>query len=188
MPNVNYNQPGTISLVIDSADMGGTPPVKREIIVLGDHVTSANLAKVNSKGGLLNRPDPSAGVNIAHTPVELSATAITLVKNSPGSLFGVYALNMRSSTRTTSQEICYLHFFNTTTTAALSTTNWLFAIPMQSPNEFVIGQGAGVGAVGRGEYSLGFFSNGIVIVGAAVSTSTTLTGSINPPVGVVWIE
>lgn len=188
MPTViDYQNPGIVDLVLDSVDMGGTPDVRREILVIGDPTTSANLATVDSAGHVTVETDPTSNSAQALTPVYVNATGPTVIKNSPGNFFGCWILNLSTTTVTTTSLVMYMHFFNTTTTAALTTASWLFAVPIPS-NGVVgsIGAGAVPLAIRPGSYAHGNFSSGIVIVVNTTSTSNA-TAAGTAPVGVLWI-
>jgi hypothetical protein len=133
---------------------------------------------------------PATASAAATTTVAISSTAQLVVKASAGNLYGCYLLNLSEEAVTTTAEVEYIHFFNTTTTTALSTTNWLFVLPIPAPPIFT-----GVSATGAahplcippGGLALANFSNGIVVVMNTTSASST-TASGTAPVGVVWIK
>lgn len=188
MAVIDYQNPATVDLVLDSADMGGTPDVRREILVIGDPVTSANLANVDAGGHLTCRTDPTTIAAQALTPVYINSTGPTVIKSSPGSLFGAWILNLATTTLTTTNLVMFVHFFNTTTTVGLATTSWLFAIPLPSSGIVgAIGAGASPVTLRPGPYAHANFSSGIVIVVNTTSTSN-VTAAGTAPVGVLWIE
>jgi hypothetical protein len=133
---------------------------------------------------------PATASAAATTTVAISSTAQLVVKASAGNLYGCYLLNLSEEAVTTTAEVEYIHFFNTTTTTSLSTTNWLFVLPIPAPPIFT-----GVSATGAahplcippGGLALANFSNGIVVVMNTTSASST-TASGTAPVGVVWIK
>lgn len=187
MTVIDYQNPSTIDLVLDSADMGGTPNVRREIIVIGDPTTSANLTSVDSGGHVLVQTDPTTAVAQALTPVYFNSTAAAVIKASAGSLFGAWILNLATTTVTTTNLVMFVHFFNTNTTVGLTTTSWLFALPLPSPGAVnTVAAGANAVTLRPGPYAHANFSNGIVIVVNTTSTSNA-TAAGTAPVGVLWI-
>lgn len=189
---VNYNNPATVSLVIDSVSLGGTPPVLREVIVLGDPVTSANKAKVSANGQLGVRGDAVTAAGQALTPFYMQGAASTrfVVKASPGSLYGITVINQMTTTRTTAMLVNYMHFFDTNTLVGFgagSLAFWKFAIPVMADKQNVIGTGAGLCDLSGEHYALASFANGITIVASNVSNSTTTNSGIAVPIGVIWI-
>lgn len=186
---VGYNQPGVTSLVIDSVAMGGSPPVQREVIVLGDPSVSANKAKVDAVGKQNARSCPTSLSAQALTPFYMQGLAGTrfVVKGSGGSLFGITVVNQQTTTRTTSSPVGYLHFFDTNSLTGLATTSWLFAVPVSADKQNVIGLGSGGCDLSAENYALGSFQNGIVVVFSNVSNSTTTAAGIAVPIGVIWI-
>ena len=132
---------------------------------------------------------PTTASAQALTPVPLAATAQTVIKNAAGNVYGVYLLSLAESTTTTASLLTYCHFFNTSTTASLSTTTWKFLLPIPVADlNNVSGTGSGNPlCLPPGPFALGNFSNGIVVVVNTTSSSNT-TAAGTAPVGVIWVD
>jgi len=124
---------------------------------------------------------PANVIWTAHAPVTVSqgsltakyinSTASAVIKNSAGSLYGVQAISLQ--TTSTSAGTLFIHFFNTSTTTGLTTGTWLFSVPIPAPSS------ASTSAqmnISPGSYALANFSNGITVVVNATSTSNTTAG------------
>lgn len=132
---------------------------------------------------------PTTASAQALTPVPLAATAQKVIKNAAGNVYGVYLLSLAESTTTTASLLTYCHFFNTSTTASLSTTTWQFLLPIPVADlNNVSGTGSGNPlCLPPGPFALGNFSNGIVVVVNTTSSSNT-TAAGTAPVGVIWVD
>ena len=132
---------------------------------------------------------PATAAAAALTPKSIASTAQAVLKASAGNLYGLMLLNLAEVTTTSTVEVMYIHFFNTTTTTSLSTTNWLFNLPIPASTTGSLGNTGQANplCIPPGLLALANFSSGIVIVINTTSASNT-TASGTAPVGVVWVQ
>ena len=178
------------SIAVTGTFYQATQPVSGTVAVSGvSGVVEVSATSTANSNSTAVTQTPTTASAQALTPVPLAATAQTVIKNAAGNVYGVYLLSLAESTTTTASLLTYCHFFNTSTTASLSTTTWKFLLPIPVADlNNVSGTGSGNPlCLPPGPFALGNFSNGIVVVVNTTSSSNT-TAAGTAPVGVIWVD